>query len=120
MTVPNQHSFSVENLKVPGNEEVFGPKYAGVFTIRRPSLGDKQDIAFKKGAAMAVHGIANPAEISESIRLSTHIFAFFTTVSVGKLPDWFDPERVFSEKDEMAVYAAWKAVGDWLDASFPG
>ena len=119
-SIPNQHTFSIENTKVPGTEQVFGQKFAGTFSIRRPSLGDRQNIAVRKAAKMSAHGTANPQMISESMHLTIYIFVFLTTVATEPLPKWFDPDNIFTEEEELAVHVAWQEVSRWLEESFPG
>jgi hypothetical protein len=110
------HSFSIENAINSLTGQPFGPEYAGQFTIRQPSLADKQMIAVKKAAIMSAFGyIADETMIRPGIRLSIHIYAHVTHTAVEKVPDWFNPEKMFKDTDEDAMLAVSQEVNRWLD-----
>lgn len=109
------HTFSIENTKIPGTDSVFGPKFSGSFTIHRPSLRDKCDVALRRAAAMSIHGAASPDMFNEATSLTFYIFAFFATVADKELPAWFDAKQIFTEEEEVAVYAVWAEVNRWLE-----
>jgi len=126
--IPKSHTFSIASHinphtipegKGPEEGKPFGEKYSGSFTVRRPNLADKQLIATKKAAVLSTHGYVNPELISQSLQLTIYIFAFMTTVSTTSLPDWFNPEKMYTETDEYAVFAVWEEVSRWLKESFP-
>jgi hypothetical protein len=127
--IPKQHTFSVATainpLTVPEGEkdrtkgQPFGDDYKGSFTVRRPSLLDKQTIAIRKSAMLSMYGPANPELIKDSIMLTIHTFAFIMTVTTEALPEWFDPNKLYSDTDECAVLAVWEEVSRWLKETFP-
>lgn len=111
----NTTSFSIENAINPATEKPFGPKYAGTFTIRRPSLLDKKNIALRDAASMSAAGSLDPTLIGDGTRLISYIFSFVETVSEGALPEWFNMATMFETEDEDAVLAVWQEVGKFLD-----
>lgn len=111
----NSHTFSIENEINPNTKQPFGNKYAGTFTIRRPSLADKNTADIKKAAMLAAYGTVNPAMLSEWTKSSTYIFSLVTTIATDKLPEWFDLGKVFDESDEDAFMAVWAEVGKFQD-----
>ena len=111
------HSFSIENTKQPGSEEAFGAKYAGTFTIRRPTLRDNANISLKYSAAVSVAGTdVDPVRLAmiPAINL-TYIFCYIGVIAEEK-PEWFKSDLLY-EEDEAAVHAVFEEVERWL-ASF--
>ena len=117
---PQTHSFSIENTIDPGTGQPFGAHYAGQFTLRRPSLGDKQKIHVKKAAIMSAFGyIADEYLIHPGTRLTIHIYAYVTITATEELPAWFNPEKMFEDSDERAMLAVSEEVNRWLDTFRP-
>jgi hypothetical protein len=114
-----QHSFSIVSAINPLTGQPFGSKYAGQFVIRRPSLADKQMIQVKKAATMSVFGYANEDMISAGTRLTILIFSQVTVTAEDKLPDWFNPEKMYEDDDEAAMHAVSLEVNRWLDTFRP-
>ncbi len=119
--VANSHSFSLEHMVIPGSKtkEVFGPKYAGNFTVRRPTLRDNSDISLNYAAAVSKAGASiNPMQLTmvSAINL-TYIFCYIGVVAKEK-PEWFDDNALY-EDDEPAVFAVFTEVERWLSSFRP-
>jgi len=113
------HTFSIENNINPLTQKPFGNKYAGKFTIRRPSIGDKIAIAAKNSAFLNAYGQVNASLIGEGLKLMAYCFAFVSTVTTIELPEWFNMDNLFDDHDEAAVLAVWGEVGGFLDTFRP-
>jgi hypothetical protein len=116
----NQHSFSIQNTLDPETQEPFGEKYAGQFTVRRPSAHDKKMIALKDAASMAVYGTVDIRLIGEGTKLLSYIDAFVKHVALGDIPKWFGMDQMFDETDENAALAVWEEVQAFLATFRPG
>lgn len=113
------HSFSIENTKTDPDRTdspVFGSKYAGTFSIRRPSLQDKNTINLHEAASLSAAGHVNPALISGRTRLTAQIFASIAVLSEQSPPAWFDMDQMYDETDEDAVLAVWAEVQKFVDS----
>lgn len=113
------HSFSIENTVNPVTGQAFGGKYAGVFSIRRPSLLDKKNIALKDAASMSSEGEVDISLVNPAIRLLTYAFCYVTTIAEQELPEWFDMASMFEPDDEEAVMAVWNEVNKYLNSFRP-
>ena len=112
--VKKQHSFSIQNTLDPETKLPFGEKYAGQFTVRRPSAHDKKMIALKDAASMSVYGAVDIRLIGEGTKLLSYIDAFIKHQAVGDLPEWFGMDQVYDDTDENAVLAVWEEVQAFL------
>ena len=119
MALPQKHTFTIADKLNPLTGLPFGADYAGAFTIRRPSIADKQTAAIRKAAVFCAYGHVAEEMIPVGLRLITHVFTFVTTVACEKTPTWFDPENLFDENDEAAMQAVSQEVNRWLDTFRP-
>jgi len=111
----NTHAFSIENLINPETKLPFGPKYAGVFSIRRGSLRDREVSEQKEAAERNAFGVVPADQIAAELSYSAHIFHFTNTIAAEELPAWFDRTKIFDE-DEPAVVAVWNEVQKFQDS----
>lgn len=111
-----QTTFSIENNVNPETSQPFGTKYGGMFSIRRPSLADKRNIALKDAASMNAYGQISPDQISSGLSLINYIFSFMSVVSTEEPPAWFSMDKIFDDTDESAVLAVWDEVKKYLDS----
>jgi len=111
----NTHTFSVENTINQSTSKAFGSKYAGTFSIRRPSLLDKKNIALRDAASMSAAGDLELSLVNDGTRLVSYIFSFVETVAEQSLPEWFNMATMYEPEDEDAVLAVWAEVGRWMD-----
>ena len=119
MSLPQTHSFSVENNINPNGGIPFGAKYRGTFTIRRQSLFDKTMISQKDAAERNAFGPVSSGQIPPGIEISSYVFHAVTTLAVGAVPEWFDRSQIFDESDEAAFFAVWKEVRSFQDSFRP-
>ena len=119
MPIATKKTFTIDQIICGSTGQPFGPKYAGEFNIRRPSLLDKKNIAVKDAASMSFAGDVVPGMISDGTLLSSYIFSFVTTVAEAALPGWFDMAEMYEEQDEEAIFAVWKEVTAFLDSFRP-
>lgn len=109
--------FNIESALCPTTGKPFGSKYAGSFSIRRPSLLDKRTIALRDAVTMSEFGAVNPELIGEGLKLLSYIVTFVETTSTVPLPKWFDLAEMHEDEDEDAILAVWQEVQTFL-ASF--
>lgn len=109
----NRHVFSIAQKENPLTGKPFGDQFAGSFTIRRPTIGDKMRIELRDAASMNAYGSVHPQQITEGTRLICWAFATLSVVGEER-PEWFDQERLHSEDDEVAVLAVYQEVAAWL------
>lgn len=108
------HSFSIENVNNASTGKPFGPKYAGSFTIRRPSLADKRMISVRDAASLSAAGELDISLVNDGIRLINYVFSFVETVAEQPTPEWFDMHTMYDTEDEEAVLAVWAEVSKFL------
>ena len=113
------HSFSIEATINKATGKPFGPKYAGSFTIRRPSLADKRMIAVRDAASLSAAGELDISLVTDGIRLINNVFRFVETVAEQPTPEWFDMHTRYDAEDEEAVLAVWAEVSQFLDRFRP-
>jgi hypothetical protein len=111
----NTHSFSIENLINPATNLPFGPKYGGVFSIRRASLRDREVAEQREAAERNAFGIVPADQMPPALSYSAHIFHYTQTVATEELPAWFNRTRIYDE-DEPAVIAVWDEVQKFQDS----
>lgn len=109
-------TFSITDKINPVTNEPFGEAYAGTFSIRRPSLLDKKNIAVKDAASLSFAGNIPDGMISNGITLVSYIFAFVSTVAESPLPEWFDMGKMYDDSDEEAVIGVWTEVVKFLES----
>lgn len=112
--IQKTHHFTIADKLMPGTETPFGEQYAGQFNIRRPSISDKKTIALKDAASMNIYGPVNMAQLGEGTKLLSYICTFVRHVAEKELPEWFDPDKLYSEEDEDAILAVWEEVQAFL------
>jgi hypothetical protein len=113
------HTFSIENVINEETGQPFGSKYAGAFTIRRPSFADQKAIELKNAASMAAYGNVPSDMIGDGTKLLSYVVIFVQTIAVGPLPQWFDLDQMFDDCDELAVYAVWEEVQRFRESFRP-
>ena len=119
MALANKHTFTIADKTNPLTGKPFGDKYVGAFTIRRPSIADKQTAAIRKAAVFCAYGYIAEEMIPVGLRLIIHVFTFVTTVACENTPTWFNPENLFDDDDEAAMQAVSQEVNRWLDTFRP-
>lgn len=119
MAAEMKTAFSIEHLICEETGQQFGEKYRGVFSIRRPSLLDKRNIALLDAAGMSAYGQTAPGTVEPGLELINYIFAYVQTVAEDDLPAWFNMATMYTEEDEAAVLAVWKEVGKFRDTFRP-
>lgn len=107
-------TFTIVDKINANTDKPFGDKYAGIFSIRRPSLLDKKNIAVKDAASMSFAGEIAAGTINDGIAMINYIFAYITTVATAPLPEWFNMATMYEPEDEDAVLAVWSQVAEWL------
>lgn len=122
MSLKNTHTFSIDAKTNPETQRPFGSKYAGEFTVRRPTILDNQAIDLRDAATLNAFGPVNPGQLSTD---TTNLNFIFTNLAVigEKKPDWFDMSKLYAEgEDKQAVYAVWAEVDGFLKSfrSAPG
>lgn len=113
MSLQNQHVFSIEHLENPETGLPFGSKYAGEFSIRRPTIRDKEEIALRDAANLARRGTVDLKQVNSDVVNMSYIFSYLSVVA-SKVPGWFDPAKLYDDSDEVAVYTVWSEVSRWL------
>lgn len=108
------HSFSIEKTENPLTGEPFGPQYTGVFTVRRPSIGDNIDIGTEKARILSRKGNVSPESVGERIHLLSYIFAFVAVTAESDIPAWFNMDKLYDENDEAAVGQVFQEVNTFV------
>lgn len=116
--IQNKHSFSIENTINPETGKPFGSKYAGQFTIRRPTLADNRAISLRDAAALGIYGPVDQGQIDIKVVNVNFIFANLDVIAEQK-PDWCDITKLYEGEDEQAVYAVWQEVKKFVDSFRP-
>lgn len=114
----NKHVFSIEHTENPETGRPFGTRYAGEFTVRRPTLADKREIALRDTARISLGGAVNPAHLAVDVVNANFIFANLDVIGEEK-PEWFDIGKLYEGEDEQAVHAVWREVERWLSTFRP-
>lgn len=109
----NKHVFTIEHTINKATELPFGTKYAGDFTVRRPTLSDKREIALRDTARISLGGAVNPAHLAVDVVNINFVFANMDVIGEQK-PEWFDIGKLYEGEDEQAVIAVWQEVERWL------
>lgn len=112
--IPMTTTFTIDKLRCKTTGKPFGAKYAGEFTVRRPSLLDRKNIAVKDAASLSYNGVV-PVGISDGPAFISYIDSYITTVATT-LPEWWNLATMHEEEDEDAVLAAWSEVVAFLDS----
>lgn len=107
-------TFSIASKINSSTGKSFGEKYSGTFSVRRPSLLDKKNIAVKDAASMSFAGEIAAGTIGDGVAMINYIFAYITTVATSPLPEWFNMATMYEQEDEEAVLAVWSEVATWL------
>jgi hypothetical protein len=111
----NTTTFSIEDQINPETGKPFGSKYAGTFSIRRPTIADKTNIALKCAATLAAAGGNGLDIISNELMDMNFLFSQLLVIKTGTLPEWFDREALFDE-DESAIQAVAREVRGFIDS----
>lgn len=111
------HTFNLGNTINAATGEPFGKKCDGTFTIRRPSLLDKNNIALRSAVMMSTFGSVDPNMLPDTTKLTIYAFSYVEVLAEGEVPEWFDRAKMYDESDENAVIAVWGEVAAFL-ASF--
>lgn len=109
----NKHIFSIDHMENPDTGLPFGSRYAGEFSVRRPTLSDKREIALRDAARISLGGAVNPLHLAVDVVNVNYIFANMDVIGETK-PDWFDIGKLYEGEDEQAVHAVWREVERWL------
>lgn len=107
-----QHIFEISNSINPDTKEPFGAKFAGSFSVRRPTIKDNADIALAFSFATNKAGPLGFTAMSTPAVTQLYIFCMIDTIASEK-PDWFNVSTMY-EDDEAAVYAVNDEVDRWL------
>ena len=108
--LPQNHTFSIETKINPVTRQPYGPKYAGTFEVRRPSIADKYNAAAMEAASRNAFGFVPDGGVSGNIADTIYIMSFVKATANKELPAWFNPALLFDESDEAAVGAVWSEV----------
>lgn len=108
------HEFSIQTTLRADTKQPYGPKYAGTFSIRRPSIQDKYNAAAKNASLRCAFGHVPEGAISEGLETIVYMICFVEAIATKQLPDWFKAELIFDESDEAAVGAVWAEVQTFL------
>jgi hypothetical protein len=111
----NNTSFSIEQVINPETNQPFGSNYSGSFSIRRPTIADKTNIALKCAATLSAAGGTGLDIISNEIMDMNFLFSQLSVISEAALPEWFDRGRLFDE-DTPAVQAVAREVRSFIDS----
>lgn len=103
-------TFSIEGKEDEKTKQPFGEKYRGDFTIRRPNLADKRNIAIKEASQFSMFGYADPSHIEVGTKFLCYVIIYVEEVAEKELPAWFKMEAILSDLDERAVAAVWQEV----------
>lgn len=117
MSLAMTKEFNIEHITCATTGKPFGSKYAGAFSIRRPSLLDKRTIAMRDAATISEFGTVNPELLGEGLKLLSYIVTFVEVTAIAALPEWFDLSKMYEDEDEDAILAVWQEVQTFL-ASF--
>ena len=115
----NTTSFSIENEVCPSTKKPYGTRYAGTFSIRRPSIGDRINADLRNAATLSAAGVVDPDMLGGSTKLNSFIFAFVQTIADQPLPEWFDKDTMYEDTDTDAVMTVWQKTGEFLDSFRP-
>ena len=119
MSIPLITEFNIESALCPTTGKPFGSKYAGSFSIRRPSLLDKRTIAMRDAATISEFGTVNPELLGEGLKLLSYIVTFVEVTATAALPEWFDLSKMYEDEDEDAILAVWHEVQKFLNSFRP-
>lgn len=108
-------TFSIENDINPETQQPFGPKYAGTFSIRRPSLQDKTRTSIKVAASLSASGIVDINFVSGGVLAALYLFAQVEQISTDTVPVWFDMNKVYDD-DEPAIQAVSNEVSSFINS----
>lgn len=114
MSLAMTKEFSIENTICHTTQKPFGSKYAGKFSIRRPSLLDKRTIALRDAATMSEFGPTNPELVGNGAKLLSYAVTFVEVTATAPTPDWFDMSKMYDDEDEDAILAVWQEVQAFL------
>ena len=114
MSLAMTKEFSIENVVCHTTQKPFGAKYAGKFSIRRPSLLDKRTIALRDAATMSEFGPTNPDLVGNGAKLLSYAVTFVEVVATAPTPEWFDMSKMYDDEDEDAILAVWQEVQAFL------
>lgn len=115
----SKHSFSIENLVNPLTKQPFGAQYAGNFTIRRPTLADRNAIALRDMAGLSTYGVVDVRFVDSDVINTNYVFAHLNTIADEK-PEWCDLNKLYTDDDESAILnGVWPEVKKFLDSFRP-
>lgn len=105
----SRHTFAIDHITNPETGEAFGARFAGDFTVRRPTIRDNANIAIAFGKA--TQGVeVNPMVLASPDINSLYICCFVNAIAEEK-PEWFNEEMF--EEDIPAVLAVWQEIDNW-------
>lgn len=103
-------TFSIEADINPETDRPFGNRYAGEFTIRRPSLADRIRIAVKDAASFSALGTAPLQSLSKDVVNLNFVFCHLDILADSR-PAWCYPDKLWADfEDEIAVYFVWQKM----------
>lgn len=108
----HKHTFSIEHEINPETGRPFGQRFAGEFTVRRPTTEDRESISLLDASNLCRLGKVDISLLNKDVVNLSYIFAHMSVIG-EKLPPWFDKSALYDE-DEIAVYSAWSEVSRWL------
>jgi hypothetical protein len=108
-------SFSIEHQISPTTNKPFGSKYAGTFSVRRPTLQDKTMTVLRYTAMISTEGGTGVHMIADALLDINYAFAQLSVIKTADLPSWFDRDKIY-EEDEAAVQAVTKLVSDFINS----
>jgi len=109
-------SFSIETKICPTTKQPYGQKYSGTFTVRRPSIHNRNAADIKKAALLNIYGSAAADAIGDWTKTTTHIMCMMNEIATAPMPEWFDLRKMYDEIDEDAIMSVWEEVGVFLDS----
>lgn len=113
-----KHTFSIEHSINPETEQPFGPKYAGNFTVHRPTIADNGQIALNYAALTGGRTVLlNPLMLDSHAINLMYVFCNMKVLADEK-PEWFNEDELY-EEDEAAVRAVHEEVERWLGSFRP-
>lgn len=118
MSLKTTTTICIENKIQENTGKPYGEKYAGVFSIKRPSIQDKRQIAIKNAASLSAHGEITQDVMPDALNMLGYIFIFMQHIATEPLPKWFNEAELYDE-DVDAVYAVFAEVNEWLDSFRP-
>jgi hypothetical protein len=111
---PQILTFSIENETNPETDAIYGSKYTGTFSVRRPSLRDKINIQTAKTRILTEQGNVAQECIDGNTRMLAYIFAFVATCKEADIPTWFNLDELVTVDDENAAFQVLSEVSTWL------